>query len=270
MLRIITKSTYIRGAYLGGIIGIVSLAVIGLVLFRLGVPLSNILLATPSVMIGFITLWYYFLSNPDPTLLMPNIVPLNQSSHIACQAHQTPLQNEDATIVEPVEKGAPNGPISSYLAPWQIKFETRPTDLYLVFDVGNRGNKAVMLYEYRLHPDDDTRESRVVSLSPETQAINPDSEMNPVLLRSESVGTEDRAFVQPKERITEGLRIPLDIASVDNRVVTGFTLELYATSNHPVDSLYLEVMVNMEQNVVEWQANRSKLQQTVRSALQSQ
>lgn len=265
MLRIITNSTYVRGAYVGGIFGFTILVVAGLTLFLLGTPVSDILLAAPGVLIGFATLWYYFLNNPDPTLLMPNLVPMNKSGHVSRSTYRTSLQNEDATIIEPEEKDAPNRLLASYISPWYVEWNSRPTELYLVFDVGNRGNQAIMLYEYRLHPDDESEDSLVVNLSPETQAIEHDGKKGTLISTCGSTGENNRAFVQPKERITECIKVPTDISSVSGRKTIGLTLELYATSNRPVDSIQLSIVVDNEQRQVEWQANRSKLQQIIRS-----
>jgi len=261
----ITNATYIRGVYIGGVAGLVMFFIIVVVLLMLGVPISDILLAAPSVMIGFVTLWYYFLNNPDPTLLMPNIIPYNGNNHVSRSAYQTPLQNRSATIIEPKEKDSPNGLLASFFAPWQVEWETQPTELYLVFDIGNRGNQGVMLYEYRLYKKAESGNPTVVSLSPETQAVTPDNGPRDETLNVESTGLESRAFIRPKERITEAVKIPIDIPSTDNQTVVKLTLELYATSNHPVDSLYLYIRVDNKQNVVKWQAHRSRVQRTIRS-----
>lgn len=123
-----------------------------------------------------------------------------------------------------------------------------------------------MLYEYRLRPlgpDVDAADTVVVSLSVETQALVLGDEATRPDSPSDDV---ERAFVQPKERITEQVRLPLTPNS-DERRRYSYRLELYATSGRPVDSLRLRVVVDPDAGVVEWQADRSPLQRLVRRTL---
>lgn len=233
---------------------------------RLGVPVSDVLLAIPGVMIGFGTLFYYFLNNPDPTILMPNLVPTKQDHHVACTMYQTSLQNGSGIVVEPKEKNAPNGIISSYISSWQVEYKSRPSEIHLVFDIGNRGNKAIMLYEYRLRSLNESKESIIVTLSPETQAVFSKNNKNNLPATGQS-RRSDRAFIRPKERITECIQLPIDVPSDSNKITTEFILELYATSNRPVDSLYIQITIDTEKKRIEWQANRSILQRLIRNRI---
>ncbi|WP_267643331.1 hypothetical protein [Haloarchaeobius amylolyticus] len=267
MIERITSATYWRGAYVGGVLALVALIGLGIVMISTGTPPADILLAAPGLLIGFGTLWYYFLNNPDPTLLMPNIVPLRDGEHVASQIHRKTVLNDETVVIEPVERDSPNGPLASFLAPWRVEWETAPSDLYLVFDIGNRGNQGVMLYEYRLLPAGDRSNPVIVSLSPESQVLelagNGDDSVTPT--ETEPTGQEHRAFVQPKERITEHVRLPIDVDSVMGSETYRFSLELYATSGRPVDSFELKLRVDTETGAVEWQANRSPLQRWLRA-----
>lgn len=267
VLSRLTSATYLRGAYVGGAVALVALtgtAVAAVVVF--GVPVGDVLLAAPGVLIGFGTLWYYFLGNPDPTLLMPNLVPVRDGVQTATDRHHRRIDDADAVVVEPDPRTPDGGPLRSFLTPWQVSWTEFPTDLYLVFDVGNRGNQGVMLYEYRLRPlgpDTSADETVVVSLSPETQAL----ELGDGTTGADGPSSDvDRAFVRPKERITEQVRLPLTPVP-DERRSYDYRLELYATSGRPVDSLRLRVVVDPDAGVVEWQADRSPLQRLVRRTL---
>lgn len=267
VLSRLTSATYLRGAYVGGAVALVALGCIAvLAVVTFGVPVGDVLLAAPGVLIGFGTLWYYFLGNPDPTLLMPNLVPVRDGIQVAAERHHRRIENEGAVVVEPEPRTSAGGPLRSFLTPWQVSWTAFPTELYLVFDVGNRGNQGVMLYEYRLRPlgpDAEADDTVVVSLSPETQALALGDEETRTASQSSDV---DRAFVQPKERITEQVRLPIT-PTTDERRRYSYRLELYATSGRPVDSLRLQVVVDPDAGVVEWQADRSPLQRFVRRTL---